>query len=321
MNKQIAAIKIQQKWRKYKLRDLLGRGNTMLLEYRKLLHENIRLKLRINCDNVLSSIQMIDYNGRMDFHNVFMSALSIGQYEGVLFGDFLYKSMISSNVSGTKLRYYFNRRYDISINSNDILNVIHHLQDLKYILSCRENDTHIECIGGSPKYIGVVFSVEIYTKKPKINIPINILNLELGKDGLGVLDIHQSSKIERHRNMGSAILDIISSMRSRRVYNTIRDMAITTNIEDRIRLCCMMESEDKLMKDGFEIIGGSERITNDMCTICLEKDVKNSVKLVCDHAFCVECISRHVMEIGDGHSGCPLCRMTFGLSEKLYQSV
>lgn len=320
------AVKIQNWWKNKRPLIKLRVENSKLREevqqYRNVIKIQRDLhKLSVAFNDELKKEKVNDmflYNSRIEFHRIFTSLCSLNNKECVLFGDFLYNAISGKPVMKTSMKYYFN---SIRVYKEDVEKIIQTLFDIN--ISVKEIQPSPEI---SDNYVwklivnikGSTFIVQIYLNKPFIMPCFDVHNLELGKNGLSTHCLTQYHLKNQIRDNGTAVLSMIGSLRTKTAVSLMNDSELVCGetVYDRTKICSYLQIENDLINDGITIINGSKRTVIEKCPVCLESNISNAIRLVCNHSFCLDCIVKHFTDVGYSNTCCPLCRCTFGISRE-----
>jgi hypothetical protein len=161
-------------------------------------------------------------------------------------------------------------------------------------------------------------------------------NIMLGADNIFTMRIPYTNGYDRiNHTQGIALLDRIVQLQQT---NTVQQLVPFT-IQGGTRAvvgagtpemdACLLLDAAQLRKEGLSMVSSDTNtrgytssvmmvdatnpnvaVENEPCPICFE-EAKLFVPLMCNHTFCVQCLSKHML-LGttnpDGWSACPLCR-------------
>jgi hypothetical protein len=137
--------------------------------------------------------------------------------------------------------------------------------------------------------------------------------LEL-RQHIGLTAVMPHPELDRlNRCIGITTLECIMELRCGRVRQLEQYCACDT-LELREHNVQLLLRHVQCMSEGFVVEGNAisqiDRASHEWsCPICLDTfESSDSVVLVCGHAFCIQCLVKHLHQRGVSHGQCPLCR-------------
>lgn len=152
------------------------------------------------------------------------------------------------------------------------------------------------------------FEAELYYNcTPKITFTSD--NISLSAAGITT---KRMADDRLNMNNGLATLDRLIDHKCKKSTLVRNYFNINNNFVLRLENAQMIQQQMKLMNNGFNLHGhviksrGADGSVE--CPICFESQGVHFTTLKCSHAFCMQCLAKHISKEDDSNGRCPLCR-------------